>query len=381
MASKRLSQDLQLWADARRRHRLSHAHVAMARELGMNPKKMGKIDNHRAEPWKAPLPIFIETLYQKRFGRERPETIRTIEEVMAARIAKKAAKKARKDARQTSALQYFPEEGIAAEPYLRIAGVDRMQPPPISQAEIDARIEGHIDELLELWWAEQGAGKLDDLALIASALPFPREGAIRVLDLCCGPGDVGRAIHRLYANADIDGIDRDPFLMSICRAANGRDRIPGKLVVRDLEEDGWLAELRGDYDVVATVNALHWFDAARAEQIVRDVHGTLLRGGAFILAEPVSPEPPFAAGFEEWKTKHPPRYSRENWERFWSRANALLGYDHPALWGPRDDSGIGDGLSVAEWIRLVERAGFALIDVLLRDADQVVIGALKETGA
>jgi hypothetical protein len=34
-------------------------------------------------------------------------------------------------------------------------------------------------------------------------------------------------------------------------------------------------------------------------------------------------------------------------------------------------------MSVAGWIRLLERAGFELIDVLLRDADQVVIGAVK----
>ena len=36
-----------------------------------------------------------------------------------------------------------------------------------------------------------------------------------------------------------------------------------------------------------------------------------------------------------------------------------------------------DDLSVAGWMRLLERAGFELMDVLLRDADQVVIGALK----
>ena len=36
-----------------------------------------------------------------------------------------------------------------------------------------------------------------------------------------------------------------------------------------------------------------------------------------------------------------------------------------------------DGMSVAGWIRLLKGAGFELIDVLLRDADQVVIGALK----
>lgn len=70
----------QVWIDARKRHRLSHAHVQMARELGMNPKKLGGLDNHRQEPWKAPLPEFIEHLYFKRFGRERPEVIKPLEE-------------------------------------------------------------------------------------------------------------------------------------------------------------------------------------------------------------------------------------------------------------------------------------------------------------
>jgi len=252
-----------------------------------------------------------------------------------------------------------------------------MQSPPISQAEIDARIDPHIDELLALWWTEQGATKPNDLALIASAIPFPRDQPIRALDLCCGPGDVGRAIRKIYPDAHIDGIDRDPFFMSICRAVNQRERIPGKLVVRDLQDDGWLAGLAGNYDVVATVNALHWFDEGRAGQLVEDVYGTLRGGGVFLLAEPAAAETPFAVGFEAWKAKQPPRYSQENWERFWARANAILGYDHVALWGPRDDTRIGDTTSVAGWIRLLEGAGFGLVDVLLRDADQVVIGALK----
>jgi hypothetical protein len=92
--------DLQIWIDARRRHHLSHAHVQMARELGMNPRKFGKIDNHRQEPWKAPLPIFIESLYYKRFGRERPETVVTIEERARQIAAKKAARRAAKAARR-----------------------------------------------------------------------------------------------------------------------------------------------------------------------------------------------------------------------------------------------------------------------------------------
>jgi hypothetical protein len=43
---KKLPRNLQDWVEARSRHRLSHAQVQMARELGMNPRKLGKLDNH-----------------------------------------------------------------------------------------------------------------------------------------------------------------------------------------------------------------------------------------------------------------------------------------------------------------------------------------------
>jgi hypothetical protein len=99
MAKKNLAQDLQDWVAARRRFHLSHAHVQMARELGMNPKKLGKLDNHRQEPWKAPLPQFIEHLYVKRFGKERPEVVMSIEERARAKEAKRTA---RKEARRRS---------------------------------------------------------------------------------------------------------------------------------------------------------------------------------------------------------------------------------------------------------------------------------------
>ena len=246
--------------------------------------------------------------------------------------------------------------------------------PPISQAELDARLSGHIDELLELWWAEQGAPKASELELIARAIPVPRDQPIRVLDLCSGPGDVGRAIRRIYPHAGIDCLDRDPFLLSICAAVNQRAGLPGRVVRKDLTEAGWVAEISRDYDVVTIVNALHWFDSQRAASVVEDVHGLLRQGGLFILAEPTAPATPFAVGFDEWKATRPPRYTRENWERFWSRANAILGYDHTRLLGARQAD---HSPSVAAWSRLIDRAGFGLIDVLLKDADQVIIAALK----
>ena len=99
MAKKqaRIPANLQPWIDARRKFHLSHEHVQMARELGMNPKKLGKLDNHDQEPWKLPLPEFLAKIYSKRFGKARPDAVRSIEETAAAKQAKKQAKKATRD--------------------------------------------------------------------------------------------------------------------------------------------------------------------------------------------------------------------------------------------------------------------------------------------
>lgn len=93
MSRGRMPERLQVWIDVRTRHHLSHAHVQMARELGLNPKTLGKLDNHGQEPWKAPLPEFIERLYVKRFSKCRPDVVVSIEERVRMEEAKKALKR------------------------------------------------------------------------------------------------------------------------------------------------------------------------------------------------------------------------------------------------------------------------------------------------
>jgi hypothetical protein len=93
MAKRKLNQKIQAWVEARRRYRLSHAHVQMARELGMNPKKLGGLANHDQEPWKMPLPQYIEHLYERSFGRARPDVVMSIEERARRQQKKKAEKR------------------------------------------------------------------------------------------------------------------------------------------------------------------------------------------------------------------------------------------------------------------------------------------------
>ena len=91
---------LEKWIAAQKRHHLSDRHVQMARELGLNPDKLGKIDNHRQEPWKVPLLQFIEDIYFKRFKREQPETVRPLKQILKEMEFKKKLQKEKKEERR-----------------------------------------------------------------------------------------------------------------------------------------------------------------------------------------------------------------------------------------------------------------------------------------
>ena len=69
----------------------------MARELGLNPDKLGKIDNHRQEPWKAPLPEFIEEIFYKRFKKERPDVVKPLKQILKEQEIKTKTKKKEKE--------------------------------------------------------------------------------------------------------------------------------------------------------------------------------------------------------------------------------------------------------------------------------------------
>jgi len=79
---KKIPEKYQRWIDANKRYHLSHAHIQMARELGLNPKKFGSLANTKQEPWKLPLPDFIEELYFKHFNKNQPDNVRSIEHMV-----------------------------------------------------------------------------------------------------------------------------------------------------------------------------------------------------------------------------------------------------------------------------------------------------------
>ena len=101
---------IEKWIAAQRKHRLSDTHVQMARELGLNPDKLGKIDNHKQEAWKSPLPEFIEEIYFKRFRKKRPDnTVRPLKQILKDEELKAKAKKQAKDERRKRRAEENPD--------------------------------------------------------------------------------------------------------------------------------------------------------------------------------------------------------------------------------------------------------------------------------
>jgi hypothetical protein len=96
MAKKKIPEKYHPWIDARNRYHLSHAHIQMARELGLNPKNFGSLANTKQEPWKLPLPEYIEELYFKHFKKNRPDNVRSIEQMVRDYRRKKQERKIRR---------------------------------------------------------------------------------------------------------------------------------------------------------------------------------------------------------------------------------------------------------------------------------------------
>lgn len=88
-----IPQKLRPWIEVRKKYRLSHAQVQMARELGLNSKKFRGLANYKQEPWKIPLPDYIEELYFKHFNKKCPDIVRSIEQMVKDKAARKAKRK------------------------------------------------------------------------------------------------------------------------------------------------------------------------------------------------------------------------------------------------------------------------------------------------
>jgi ubiquinone/menaquinone biosynthesis C-methylase UbiE len=81
-----------------------------------------------------------------------------------------------------------------------------MANPQLSQNQIEEKLKGqNLEEWQQLWRASQGGAA--NWELMAAALPFSESKELSVLDLCCGPGDIGRYISQRFGKARVQCVD------------------------------------------------------------------------------------------------------------------------------------------------------------------------------
>jgi hypothetical protein len=109
-----------------------------------------------------------------------------------------------------------------------------------------------LDELLSSWLASQG-GSVRDAQFCTMVESWPWEASVhKVLDLFCGPGDLGRTFARRFPLARIDCLDRDPFLLALCTAVNESEGVNARAYLRDGRDSDWHQPLAADFDPPGT---------------------------------------------------------------------------------------------------------------------------------
>lgn len=245
---------------------------------------------------------------------------------------------------------------------------------------MDNQIRQKIDEVLddsdlnhwlELWAASQSAAGQTGrrFTKMVEALGFSEDQDFFALDMCCGPGDLGREILQRYPNVKFDFVDRDYFLLAMCRKVNKARNIPGTFFERDGWQAGWHEGLRTDYQLIAASTALHWFDVERLQQLFQDFHSMLANGGQLIFREPVSQE-----NLEEAIDLGP-------WKRFWEEVNSKLNYSYSHTFlqvCPEGKTPINDdGLPAEKYTEMLQTAGFSKIEIVFYELPMVIITAYK----
>jgi SAM-dependent methyltransferase len=152
-----------------------------------------------------------------------------------------------------------------------------------------------------------------------------------VLDLGCGPGSLGSRLLARLPQASVIGVDADPVLLAIGRAA-WADQPHLQFAEADLREAGWPARIAVDRqpDAALSTTALHWLAPDALAVLYQTLSGLLRPGGLVLDGDHLSEDQgtaPTLARLErvlleqEERRRHPDGHS-ESWSGWWDAVRA-----------------------------------------------------------
>jgi len=159
--------------------------------------------------------------------------------------------------------------------------MSQQTPPGFSLAEHDWHSGEYVDKWIErdITRAERPQ-RLRDMVALA---PFPKDAAIRVLDVGGGNGLVAEAVLHVYPNARVTLQD---YSQPMLDRARERFASYGKQVsyaLSDLFDPAWAASAGGPFDVAVSGIAIHNLaDINAITAVYKGIYELLVPGGVFL---------------------------------------------------------------------------------------------------
>jgi SAM-dependent methyltransferase len=151
----------------------------------------------------------------------------------------------------------------------------------------------------------------------------------RVLDLGCGTGSLMEPFLEAFAEAEVFGMDFDPVLLPLAQERLRPYGRRSRLILADLREQGWRAQVPDGFDAVISATALHWLTERELAGLYRQLSGLLRPGGLFVNADHVASRQAQVQKFWEHSRdemrRAEARQDGEDWEGFWEAYTQALG--------------------------------------------------------
>lgn len=207
----------------------------------------------------------------------------------------------------------------------------------------------------------------------------------RFVDLACGPGSISARAAARFPQAEIVGLDLDPFLLEIARQAVASDRV--SFAEANLRTTGWDAVLGEDQvDAVCSATALHWLDPADLDAVAQTLGHRIRPGGVFLNADTLRLGPDEVPRLdalavelrdEIWADSH--ANGVEDWQTWWDAAAAEPVFAD--LLAEREtrfaDRWKGRDVTLTDTIQSFRKAGFTEVAVLGQVADKHLFAAIR----
>jgi SAM-dependent methyltransferase len=229
---------------------------------------------------------------------------------------------------------------------------------------------------------EERFAVIGDVVEAASDRPDPL-----IVDLGCGPGSLAARLTDRMPAARVVGIDSDPLLLEMARAAYG-DRAGLRFVEGDLRTPGWHRRLDLDRepDAFVSTTALHWMNRRELARLVRECAELIQPGGVYVNGDHIEDGDLQPRLDELTRAVRAGRVRRagaggdEDWQAWWNAVESAP--ELADLVAARATAAVehakSDAPSYAEHVAMLRAAGFAEAGAVWQSGDDRVVVGIAE---